>query len=135
MLKETSVYMPATPEQELTYVARTISPPPAGAFLEPASPSVAVQPASGTIEAIGEPNTSLVGEEIVLESLIPSRMLEALPERYLETRPPLMYRLVKESKVTRSYSRIAQSRDYRAKAFSCALFYKPISRCLVEWEE
>lgn len=63
------------------------------------------------------------------------RMQEVLPAQYLETRPPLMYRLVKESEATRTYARIAKSRIYRANAFSCTFFYKPISRCLIEWEE
>jgi hypothetical protein len=63
------------------------------------------------------------------------RMLEALPPRYTETRPPLMYRLIKEAAPTRSTARIAKSWVYRANAFSCTFFYKPISRTLIEWED
>ncbi|HEX6096548.1 MAG TPA: hypothetical protein VF432_09510 [Thermoanaerobaculia bacterium] len=65
----------------------------------------------------------------------PPTLLEILPEQYSSTRPPLLYRLAKASEPARPDGRIAQSRTYRAKAFSSGVFYKPVSRCLVEWEE
>ena len=65
----------------------------------------------------------------------PPTLVEILPAEYQTTRPPLMYRLSTVSEPARPDGRIAESRTYRAKAFSCGVFYKPISRCLVEWEE
>jgi hypothetical protein len=65
----------------------------------------------------------------------PPTLVEILPAQYQSTRPPLIYRLAKVSEPGQSEGRIAESRTYRAKAFSCNFFYKPISRCLVEWEE
>jgi hypothetical protein len=62
-------------------------------------------------------------------------MIDALPPQYTEVKPPLMYRLVKAEESGRAFGRIAESRTYRAKAFSCGFFYKPLSRCFVEWEE
>jgi len=65
----------------------------------------------------------------------PPTLIEILPAEYQTTRPPLLYRLSTVSEPSRPDGRIAESRTYRAKAFSCGVFYKPISRCLVEWEE
>jgi hypothetical protein len=65
----------------------------------------------------------------------PPTLLEILPAEYETTRPPLLYRLSTVSEPGRPDGRIAESRTYRARAFSCGFFYKPISRCLVEWEE
>ena len=65
----------------------------------------------------------------------PPTLLEILPAQYSSTRPPLLYRLSRVSEPARPDGRIAQSRTYRAKAFSSGMFYKPVSRCIVEWEE
>lgn len=65
----------------------------------------------------------------------PPTLIEILPAEYQTTRPPLIYRLSTVSDPSRPDGRIAESRTYRAKAFSCGFFYKPISRCLVEWED
>ncbi len=65
----------------------------------------------------------------------PPTLLEILPAQYKATRPPVLYRLSKVSEPSRPEGRIAESRTYRAKAFSCGMFYKPVSRCLVDWEE
>lgn len=65
----------------------------------------------------------------------PPTLIEILPAEYQTTRPPLLYRLSTVSEPSQPDGRIAQSRTYRAKAFSCGVFYKPISRCLVEWED
>lgn len=65
----------------------------------------------------------------------PPTLVEILPAEYQTTRPPLLYRLATVSEPSRPDGRIAESRTYRAKAFSCGIFYKPISRCLVDWEE
>jgi hypothetical protein len=65
----------------------------------------------------------------------PPTLIEILPAEYQTTRPPLLYRLSTVSEPSKPDGRIAQSRTYRAKAFSCGVFYKPISRCLVEWED
>lgn len=65
----------------------------------------------------------------------PPTLVEILPAQYQNTRPPLIYRLAKVSEPARPDGRIAESRTYHAKAFSCGFFYKPISRCLIEWEE
>lgn len=65
----------------------------------------------------------------------PPTLLEILPAEYQTTRPPLLYRLSTVSEPARPDGRIAESRTYRARAFSCGFFYKPISRCLVDWED
>ena len=65
----------------------------------------------------------------------PPTLLEILPAQYSSTRPPLLYRLSKVSEPARPDGRIARSRTYRAQAFSSGVFYKPVSRCVVEWEE
>lgn len=65
----------------------------------------------------------------------PPTLLEILPAQYSSTRPPLLYRLAKVSEPARPDGRIAKSRTYRAQAFSAGVFYKPVSRCVVEWEE
>jgi hypothetical protein len=65
----------------------------------------------------------------------PPTLVEILPAQYQNTRPPLIYRLAKVSEPARPDGRIAESKTYHAKAFSCGFFYKPISRCLIEWEE
>jgi hypothetical protein len=65
----------------------------------------------------------------------PPTLIEILPAEYQTTRPPLLYRLATVSEPARPDGRIAQSQTYRAKAFSCGVFYKPISRLLVDWED
>jgi hypothetical protein len=65
----------------------------------------------------------------------PPTLLEILPAEYATTRPPLLYRLSSVSEPTLPDGRIGESRTYRAKAFSCGYFYKPISRCMVGWED
>jgi hypothetical protein len=65
----------------------------------------------------------------------PPTLLEILPAEYQTTHPPLIYRLSTVSDPARPDGRIAESRTYRAKTFSCGSFYKPISRTLVEWED
>lgn len=65
----------------------------------------------------------------------PPTLIELLPAEYQTTNPPLLYRMSTVSEASRPDGRIGESRTYRAHAFSCALFYKPISRCLVGWEE
>jgi hypothetical protein len=65
----------------------------------------------------------------------PPSLVEILPEEYQTTRPPLIYRLSKVSEPGHPEGRIAESRVYRAKAFSVGMFYKPISRTLVDWED
>lgn len=65
----------------------------------------------------------------------PPTLLEILPTEYETTRPPLLYRLSTVSEPGRPQGRIAESRTYRAKAFSCGMYYKPISRVLVDWED
>ena len=65
----------------------------------------------------------------------PPTLTEILPAEYATTRPPLLYRLAKVSEPTKPDGRIAESKTYRAKAFSCGVFYKPISRILVDWED
>lgn len=97
--------------------------------------------ANGVLSATPEiprPQDSALTEESTESALAlepPPRMLEVLPRKFMETRPPLMYRLINESDATKTYARIAKSRIYRANAFSCGFFYKPISRCLIEWED
>jgi len=61
------------------------------------------------------------------------RMIRELPAKYVESRPSLIYYMVRESEPSQAVARIGQSRTYRAKAFSCGFFYKPVSRYLVEW--
>jgi len=70
-----------------------------------------------------------------VEAAAPKTLVEILPAQYASTRPPLIYRLSKVSEPSRAEGRIAESRVYRAKAFSCGFFYKPISRCVVDWED
>ena len=65
----------------------------------------------------------------------PPSLVEILPAEYETTRPPLIYRLSTVSEPGHAEGRIAQSRTYRAQAFSVGMFYKPISRCLVDWED
>ncbi len=65
----------------------------------------------------------------------PPTLIEILPAEYQTTRPPLLYRLSTVSEPSRTDGRIGESRTYRARAFSCGVFYKPISRCLVDWED
>lgn len=65
----------------------------------------------------------------------PPTLIEILPAEYQTTRPPLLYRLSTVLEPSQPEGRIAESRVYRARAFSCGLFYKPISRCLVDWED
>lgn len=65
----------------------------------------------------------------------PPTLIEILPAEYQTTRPPLLYRLSTVSEPSRPDGRIGESRTYRAKAFSCGFFYKPISRVLVDWED
>jgi hypothetical protein len=72
-------------------------------------------------------------EQYAAES--PLTFVEVLPPLYEDTRPPLIYRLAKVSEPSRGEGRIAESRVYRAKAFSCGSFYKLISRCVVDWED
>jgi hypothetical protein len=65
----------------------------------------------------------------------PPTLLEILPAEYETTRPPLLYRLSTVSEPGRPQGRIAESRTYRAKAFSCGMYYKAISRVLGDWED
>jgi hypothetical protein len=57
-------------------------------------------------------------------------MLDVLPETYVEARPPLIYRIVREAERSPAPARISKSLEYRAHAFSCAFYHKPISRCI-----
>jgi hypothetical protein len=63
----------------------------------------------------------------------PRRLLEVLPAAFADTRPPLLYRMVKEAEQGHAPARIARSATYHANAFSCGFFYKAISRC-IQWE-
>lgn len=101
---------------------------------EKASPAVPVETVAPKAEAAPEYREVTGGAQYV-PAPPPPTLLEILPAQYSSTRPPLLYRLAKVSEPARPDGRIAQSRIYRAKAFSSGVFYKPVSRCLVEWEE
>jgi hypothetical protein len=111
-----------------TYVQQT------GAHTKEAAPAVPVERVAPGGSA--EPEyKELTGGVQYVPAPEPPTLLEILPAQYSSTRPPLLYRLAKVSEPARPDGRIAQSRTYRAKAFSTGVFYKPVTRCVVEWEE
>ena len=111
-----------------TYVQQTDAHP------EEAAPAVQVERVAPGAPA--EPEyKELTGGIQYVPAPEPPTLMEILPAQYSSTRPPLLYRLAKVSEPAQPDGRIAQSRTYRAKAFSAGMFYKPVTRCVVEWEE
>lgn len=98
------------------------------------APAVQAEPAAPEASAAPE-YKELEGGTQYVPAPKPPTLVEILPAQYSSTRPPLLYRKAKASEPARPDGRIAQSRTYRAKAFSAGVFYKPVTRLLVEWEE
>jgi len=113
-----------------TYTQQTSTPEPTPAPKPTPAPGPVVSPADG-----GKQYQQLDEGVQYVPAPKPPTLLEILPEEYATTRPPLLYRLSTVSEPSRPEGRISESRTYRAKAFSCGLFYKPISRVMVDWEE
>lgn len=126
MAQSKKTYVPAVPAPS--------SPPP-----EPPAPTTAVQQPAA--QRVDEPGEAVKGYRQTTESAQyvpappPAKLIEILPAEYQTTNPPLIYRLSKVDEPSRPEGRIAVSRTYRAKAFSCGVFYKPISRFLIEWKD
>lgn len=112
---------PPQPEKALSAPVAETVPPPARHVAEPA-------------DAVKEYREITEGAQYV-PAPKPPTLLEILPAEYQTTNPPLIYRLSTVDDPSRPDGRIATSRTYRAKAFSCGFFYKPISRFLVEWDD
>ncbi|MFL5382210.1 MAG: hypothetical protein ACJ8GN_06815 [Longimicrobiaceae bacterium] len=61
----------------------------------------------------------------------PQRLLEALPAEMLEgAKLPLAYTLSTSASRPGATTRVADSAPARARWYTCASFYKPISRCV-----
>lgn len=112
----------------MTIYTRQETPSPASQDAQP-EPQPAM-PADG-----GQEYREIAGGAQYVPAPKPPTLVELLPAEYQTTNPPLLYRMASVSDPTRPDGRIGESKVYRAHAFSCALFYKPISRCLVAWEE
>jgi hypothetical protein len=142
MAESMKTYVPAVPPSQQANNDRRVPPPPEAAPPASVADATVQQPPITVIANVParrdhEPTEyrHLEAGAQYLPAEKPRTFLEILPAQYETTRPPLIYRLSTVSEPSRPYGRIAQSRIYRAKAFSCLFFYKPISRCLVDWED
>lgn len=136
-MAQSKTYVPAVPPPQNQTSAGTQPPP--GPPVQPIPPDTSAAPAvphhvDEPADAMNDYRQVTAGTQYV-PAPKPPTLVEILPAEYQTTNPPLIYRLSTVDEPSRPEGRIAVSRTYRAKAFSCGIFYKPISRFLVEWKE